>query len=357
MKYKKYIIQTIFSPLIISTITLTSLVWIIQVSKLLYLIDKGIQIQDFLQLIALILPFLLFIILPLVTVLSVIYVYLKLKDERQIIIFQSSGFNDYTIIKPALIVATIITILSYYISIHLMPLSYNKLKLRLKYFKNSYVSNLINVKTFTQLSKHITIYIDKKYDNGLLEGIILFDNRKSDNKSVFFAKSGRVVFDGQNHSFNLSNGFRQAYDKANNLTRLFFSSLQIELNENGANDYSNHTRNSLELYIHEMLWPDPKLPQKEQNKLIVEGHQRIIWPLYNYAFVFLALAVFLKQPYNRRARIKPVIIASIPLVLISYIHFTLQKMAYKDTNYVIFCYLNLFLTIIYSIWQTTRRVI
>lgn len=89
--YRKYFIKNILPLLIVITFSMTSLVWITQVLKLLYLFDKGIKVMDFLSLIILVLPTLLFILLPIITVITIIYIYNNLKIERQLIILQTSG--------------------------------------------------------------------------------------------------------------------------------------------------------------------------------------------------------------------------------------------------------------------------
>ena len=106
-----------------------------------------------------------------------------------------------------------------------------------------------------------------------------------------------------------------------------------------------------------MLWPDSALSLEKQQQFITDGHLRIIWPLFNFAFVFLALSIFLKQPYNRRAHIKQFLLTFIPILLLAYFHFALQKIAYKDVNYIFLCYANVFICIIFSIWQSTRKTL
>ena len=60
----QYIIKNILLPFVIITFSITILVWITQVLKLLYLIDKGVDPIHFLRTIVLILPSLLFVLLP-----------------------------------------------------------------------------------------------------------------------------------------------------------------------------------------------------------------------------------------------------------------------------------------------------
>jgi lipopolysaccharide export system permease protein len=354
--YKKYIIKTTLYPLLALTCVLTSLVWITQILKLLPLIDKGVAFADFLNLIILFLPSLFFIISPLISVLAVIYVYSKLQEERQLVILKTSGLSNFSITKPALIIASIVTLISYYISLHLMPLSYNKLKYNLSNFRENYVSNIIDERTFNQISKYTTIYVDKKNKDGTLEGIILFDNKVPEQHSILFAKHGMIVMNDDVPVFRLKDGFRQSFDQNRSLTKLHFDDLLVEIKSDAPFE-DDRNKTSLELYVQEMLWPKNELSSERKIRLRIDGHQRLIWPFFNYCLVFLALSMFLSRPYNRKSNMKQMAYTFIPLIIVAYFHFTFQKIAYQEPIYLFACYLNVFLCIIFSIWQSSRRKI
>lgn len=335
---------------------LTSLAWITQVMRHLYLLDKGVSITNFFKLIILIIPSLLFSIMPVVTIIAVLFVYQKLSDERQLIILKSSGLSELEIAKPALTAAMIITMLSYLVSAYLMPVSYNSLKNKLNNFKNSYVSNIVDVRKFNAISKNITIYVDKKNNLGQPEGIILFDNKVPAEKVVFFAKTGKFHLDNNTAYLELNDGIRQAYDSKSNLTKMVFDNLVVKI-ESDANENENRIKNSLELFIHEMLSPDPLLPIQNQIRLKIDGHQRIIWPMFSYVFTFILLSFYLKKPYNRKASMINNMYCLLPVIFMSFIHFSLQKLAYSNFYFIYLCYLNIIMGIIFSIWQCTRKTL
>lgn len=353
--YKKYIFKTIFPTFLTLSVVLTSLVWITQTLRLVHLIDKGIAFKAFLKVIFLLIPSLLFMILPIITVISVIVVYNRLQDERQLVILRSAGLSNFNIAQPALFIAILITIFAGYISAYSMPYSYNKLKQETSNFQKGYIANIIEAKTFNQISKTSTIYIDNRNSDGSMEGIIFFDNKIPENRTIFFAKQGIInTTNPENTQFELIDGIRHSYDNQGKLTKLYFDSLAVVI-ESEMGDERSRSHNSLELYLNEMLWPDNNLSIEKQNRLITDAHSRIIWPLFNFGFVFLSLSIFLRQPYHRKSHIKQYIITFIPILIASYFHFTLQKMAYKDLNYIFLCYANVFICIMLSIWLNTKK--
>jgi len=353
--YKKYIFKTIFPTFLTLSAVLTSLVWITQTLRLVHLIDKGIEFTTFLKIVVLLIPSLLFMILPVITVISVIVVYNRLQDERQLLILRSAGLSNFNLAKPALFLAILITIFASYISAYLMPYSYNKLKQETSNFQKGYVANIIEARTFNQISKTSTIYIDKRNSDGSMDGVIFFDNKNPENRTIFFAKQGIInTTDSENTQFELIDGLRHSYDSQGNLTKLYFDNLAVVIGSE-KNDEGSRSKTSLELYLNEMLWPDASLSTEKQNRLITDAHSRIIWPLFNFAFVFLSLSIFLRQPYNRKSHIKQYIITFIPILIASYFHFTLQKIAYTDLNYIFLCYANVFICIMLSIWLNTKK--
>ena len=239
--------MSILPPLAVFTVILTSLVWITQTLKLINLIDKGIELKVFLKLIIFLIPSLLFMILPIITVLTIIFVYNRLQDERQLIILRSSGLSNFDLARPALLVTIFVTFFAYYLSAHLMPLSYNNLKQGLLNFKESYVSKIIEAKTFNQISKHSNIYVEKKNPDDSLEGVVLFDNKIPENRTIFFAQKGEILSsEQQTTEIVLTDGLRHSYDQRGHLTKLYFDSLIFAISSDSGNSV-DRDRAGLEL--------------------------------------------------------------------------------------------------------------
>ena len=355
--YQTYIIRSILLPLLVITFVITSIVWITQILKLLYLIERGISLVDFVSVIILTIPALLFIVLPFVTVLAVIYSYNRLREERQLIILKNSGLNPLQLASPALLVAFLVTIFSYYISFELLPLSYIKLKSDLSFAKNNYASNIITGKTFNQISNDIVVYVDKKSEDGLMRGIVLFDNRNTENRIILFAEYGKLSVYNDNPVFSLYNGLRQVYDVNHQLTKLHFDSLLVEIisNKTQKSEQSVNNKDINEYYIDELLKPSNLLPEARKIKLIAEGHQRLIWPLYNFILAFLGLSVFLKQPYDKKSHFKQILVSAFAVVIVTYCHFTLHNLASRNLDFIFACYMNLIIGIIFSLFLSLRK--
>jgi lipopolysaccharide export LptBFGC system permease protein LptF len=135
---------------------------------------------------------------------------------------------------------------------------------------------------------------------------------------------------------------------------LYFDELLIAI-KNKDTSQNDRSKTSLELYVSEMLKPNSNLPEDSKVRLFVDGHQRLIWPLFNYALVFLALTMFLTTNNDsRKSNIKQLLYTFLPVMIVAYVHFTLQKAAYKEPLYIFICYLNIFVCIVFSIWKINK---
>lgn len=359
--YKRYIIKSIIPSLLVIVFSITTLVWITQVLKLLYLIDKGVQVGHFLSLIILVLPYLLFTLLPFATVISIIYIYSYLSEGRQLIILQNSGLSNIQLASPALLIAFSVTLFAYYISSILLPVSYSKLKEDLYFMRNNYATNIVSEKTFTQISKGITVYFDEKMLDGRLKGLVMFDNRMVNNPKILFANVGIFKINESQPTLRLLNGVRQEYDTNGNITNLLFESLTVKLVDHNVERLTQNESNKEinEYYIKELLHPSKQLTTQRRIKLIAEGHQRIIWPMYNLVLAALALAIFLYQPYNKQSNFKQILLTAVAVSVITYLHFALQNLASRDLNFVFVCYANVIFVMIlsgYLFFSTNSRI-
>ncbi|RYE06213.1 MAG: LptF/LptG family permease [Rickettsiaceae bacterium] len=353
MIYRTYIIKSIILPFLFAIFLVIGVSWVTQVFKLLYLIDKGISIINFIQLTTLILPLLLFIAAPLVTVIAVLYVYNRLMQEKQIIILKNLGLSNIVIASPALIFTLYITAISYYISIEGLPNSYLKLKTNLSFAKNNITSSFIKEKAFNKLSRNINIYVDAKSADGSMQEIVIFDRRIEEKPVLIIAKKGNFKKKEEIITLELFDGLRQVYDLNANLTELHFNFLSIQINDTKYNSKHSIKRDANEYYIQELL----KLKVNDNKGLIAQGHQRIIWPLYSFVLTFVALALLLEYMSDRKSKIIIIIKISFILALITSIHFTILNYATKNIEAIWGCYFNIIFTIFTGIYLYNRKVL
>ncbi len=340
--YQKHIAYCIAKPTFGIILIMTGLVWLSQTIKLIYLFDKGIAFYDFCYLVILVLPSLFFAILPFGVVVGTLIGYNELSHDRELVVLSNSGLTPYDLIKPALALALGITLVGYFISLYLLPLSYSKLKTTLNDFRDNYVSNLIQPRVFTPISKNVTLYVSGKDTNGVLQGVILFERQHGDEMSVLFAKTGRIYIKDHEPYYELRDGTRQLVDKNGRISQMSFDNLLVALKTpQSCSDAEKDqvgkcqrivnygAKNLQEYFLSELFDPEYDLGEIKKVKLRAEGHQRIVWPLYSLVVTCLTLAIFMQNPYSRRGNTVVLVKAAVAAVIVIVIHFGLQNAASK----------------------------
>lgn len=277
-----------------------------------------------------------------------------MKEEQQIVIFQSCGLGNLSIARPAIIMAFGISILTFVISAYIMPISHTMLKERIKYFRDNNFSYMIVPKKFNQISNELTLYFSDIDKSENLTGLVLFDGTNHDSKAIYFAKSGDISIEDGSMSFILSDGVRQGYDAKRNPTFLNFDKLTV-LIQNDTKDSDYRKKSDLEMFLSEMLYPDKDLKPDKQTKLVIEGHIRIIWPFFSVIFTSVFLSLFLRYQFSRKLYWKQIMICLIPIFIITFIHFSLQKLSYVNPIFIFAAYLNLAIWMIFSIRGLSSR--
>lgn len=366
--YQRYIISNIVSIFFILLFVITGLVWLSQIIKLISLMEQGVSFLDFVNITLLLLPLLLFPILPFAVVLAVGIVYNKFSYEREIIILENIGLSPWNVIKPAIIVSCFVAILGYAVSVYLLPVSTSKLKSKLRYIKDNYASNFIQEKTFTTVSKDVIIYVAEKISASKLNGIVIFDNSNEGKKVIIFSQSGNINLQQNYTSLDLVNGMRQEVEQdTGHLSKMHFKSLSVALSNNpkchiDSTDPkclpSSRSKDMNEFFLTELIDPDNNFLDDKKIKLKAEFHQRIIWPLMIIVLPLVFLSVFMQKPYSRRGNSKIIgKAAGISLILVI-LHFVFHNLASKNILIGIFCYINigLFSAISYYLLSQDKNI-
>lgn len=307
--------MSLLIPVIVVTLTLTSIIWLSQSLRFIDLIvNKGLNISTFLYLSILLIPSLLIIILPVALFVSVIFIYNKLMLESELLVFKSAGISRFGLATPALIVAGGVTIINYLISLYILPVSYREFKDMQDFIRNNYASVLLQEGVFSTPVDRLTVYIESRDKDDILHGILVHDARNPERPITMMAQAGSLQQTSSGPRFELINGNRQEVDRKNgNLSLLYFDSYPLDLSVY-AEAGKKRALVAEEIYVGDLLDPD-EIDSKARNILISEGHHRLTWPLFSITLTMIALAVLFSGQLNRRGQWKRILVAT-GLVLI-----------------------------------------
>lgn len=309
--YNRYIILTLLMPVLVITLTLTGIIWLTQSLRFIDLIvNRGLDVSTFLYLSTLLIPSLLIVIMPIALFSSVLYVYNRLISDSELIVFKSAGLNRMSLAKPALFVAAVVALVGYGISLYLLPASYREFKDTQAFIRNNYASVLLQEGVFNTPTKGLTVYIESRQNNGMLEGILVHDGRDPEKPVTMMAQEGKLVQTASGPRFDLINGNRQEIDsEEGNLSLLYFDSYPMDLSVY-TDVGKRRQREPEERYLGELFFPDESNDDFKK-RLLAEGHHRLSWPLYSFVLTLVALTSLFTGQFNRRGQWKRILMSTV----------------------------------------------
>ncbi|MCK5556616.1 MAG: LptF/LptG family permease, partial [Alphaproteobacteria bacterium] len=303
----------------------------------------------FVQLVALTLPKFLEIILPLSLVASILFTYNKLIMDNELVVMRASGVNQYTIARPAIILAVITSLLLMTVTAWISPDCYGQAKELRRSIKTQYSAFLLREGIFNTFGDKFTVYLRSREKNGDMSGLMIYDTSdKTKPPVVIIAKKGRIVMDGDIPTIVVFDGIRQQPDsKSDAISKLYFSRYTIEISglEGIARE---HWRGARERTLIELLNPDPnnKRDKASRDLFLSEANHQIITPWNALSFTMIALVALLLGPFNRRGQNVKVLVAVILIILVQTLNLALVNFSKKHTGAVPFIYLNTLLPIV-----------
>ena len=321
----KYITKQVLFGLFIVSSILLGIAWFSQIIRLLpYLVNNNVSFFTFLRMTTLLVPDLLVIILPIALFAVILFVYNRLISDKELVIMQAVGMSAKDLSQPAIHIATIITLLCFYITLYLSPIYASKYRNFAFDAQNDVSALLIKEGEFSQIANGLTIYVKSSRDN-ILSDIFINDKRAENRARTILAEQGIVNTSNKNISLALVNGSIQEKSKE----KYTFGSFEKYTADLGV-IAKNATRNkkASELRFFELIFSRELGYANEQTypKFLVELHKRLLNPLYNILFTLIALIAIFKSPLNKRSNSKNMIFAvgsmvGIQMLYISFFNF------------------------------------
>jgi lipopolysaccharide export system permease protein len=331
------ITRYVFAQVLIATLAITAAltfaVWLTQSLRLFdYIVNRGLPVSTFLSFIALLLPSLLGVVLPIATFTAVLFVYNKLAMDSEMVVLRAAGLSQWQIARPALLIALLVTLTGYALNLYLQPLSYRAFKDLQYSIRNNYSDVLLQEGEFTSISSDITVFVRERTPDGQLTGILVHDARDPKNPVTLMAENGALVQSSSGPRVVMKRGNRQQMDrKTGRLSVLYFDSYTVEL-ALLERRLRERWREPKERFLDELLFPDDKnaIDVKNYNDLLAEGHQRLAAPLYSIAFVLVALVALLAGEFNRRGQMRRIVGAVLCVTALEAASFALRDIAARS---------------------------
>lgn len=310
------------------TCVLTSLVWLTQAFRVLDLIvNRGVRFLDFFYVAALLVPSLVFLLLPVSMCIAVLYTLHHMQSEREMIAYKALGLSPSSVVRPIIVLATIVTLLSYANSFAILPMSYKAFKDMQTHFKQNYSAFFLQEGVFNTQIPNLTIYVAQKSHKSL-NGILVYDARNPKRSMALTAAAGKMINTKSGLTLELVKGMHQEKNLATNqFSMLKFDHYVFKLDLNQESDVKR-VRDPNELNILR-LYEDIYVHTTYTSKTLANFHQRITWPMYAFILSWFAAVLILNKPHSKVYDAKQYyavgVFAAIALFLAVYWNHLMQK--------------------------------
>ena len=298
-----FAISLLFSALVI---------WIFQaVNHLDIMIEDGRDHLTYIKFTLLIFPKVIVKLLPFIFFLSFIYIITKYELENELIIFWNFGVSKFSVINFFFKFSIILVIFQIFLTSAIVPTTQDKARSYLRNSSIDFIENLIKPRTFNDTIKNLTIYSDKKDEDGYFKQIYI-KSGGVDNFQITYANKGRFINTENKQIFDLYNG--ETINLTNNkITNLKFKRSYLNLSDISTNTTTYKktqevsTVDLITCYknIHNKISADlsgilkiENCRTENINNILKEFHKRITLPMYIPALMLICLLVIIRSKEN-----------------------------------------------------------
>lgn len=347
-----YLLRQLAIVTVLVTLTLTCAIWLTQSLRFVELIvNRGLTIGTFLYLTMLLLPSFLWLMLPIAVFTAVLFTYHRLTSDSELVVMRAIGLSPVQLARPALMIAVVVVLLGYSLSLYFLPRAYRDFKDLEFDVRNDFAGLLLREGAFTTMASNVTVYVRQRDVSGDLVGILVHDGRKAGEPSTIIAERGRLAISEDGPRVVLVNGTRQELDRASGRLRfLYFDRYSVDLGR-VAQRSGARWREPRERYLHELFGP-PLDENDRQNRarLLAEGHNRVMAPLLALTFTLVALATLLSGEFNRRGHARRLVAAIVAAIVLQTSSIAIQNLVTKFPTLAPLVYVAALAPMSFAIW-------
>jgi lipopolysaccharide export system permease protein len=303
---ERYLLRQLLIPTLLALAALTVVAFLSQsLSALSLVVDDRQSFIVFLKVTILALPELVSLILPVAVFVAAAIALNRMHTEHEIVVCFAGGMSRWDVISPAMRLAGFATIASLALNLWVAPPASQALRSTIFQARADLAASLIKPGEFSDPSPGLTVYAQTETPQGVLKNVFVHQQR-ADGTTTFSADSGLITKQGDAPMLLMRHGASQQFSATGVLNYLAFDEYALDLSPFMAGGDELHYKTS-DRYLHELVFPDLTQPWERQyrKKMLSEAAARLSSPLYNIAFMSIALTAviggsFTRLGYNRR---------------------------------------------------------
>lgn len=302
-RIERYVMWKGLSAFLLTTITLTVIVWMTQALREIDLVTaKGQTLQLFLIISSLAIPSLVVVLAPIALLISILFTMNSLHQESELVIIAAAGGSPKRVTRPLLWVSLFVALLTAFLSIYVAPAGLKQLRGHVIQVRADLISSIMVPGAFTDVDSGLMVHIKDRSVDGFLGGILISDTRNPEISFQYLADRGALVETGPSTYLVMQNGNIVRREKSQNSSSIIeFESYAFDLSQfrerTTKAGYRSKERSTAEL-LDDLVNSDAN-GKNNRSELGAELHSRFVAPLYAFCFAMVAM-LFMASPQTTR---------------------------------------------------------
>ncbi|HKP77664.1 MAG TPA: LPS export ABC transporter permease LptF [Phenylobacterium sp.] len=323
----RYLLRQLLGPVVLATLALTAVALLSQsLAGLDLIVNQRQSAIVFLKVTLLYMPQLINLILPIAVFVAALVALNRLHTEQEIVVCFAGGMSRWRVISPAMRLACTIAFLALLVNIFVQPLSFRTLRQELFQVRTDLAATLVREGEFTEPAPGLTVYAQSVDGQGNLRNLFIHQIKPDGGTTTYTAEQGRVGRAQGRPVLFMKNGSNQEFSGRGVLNYLTFQEYVFDLTPLARSDELIHYKPS-DRYLHELFFPDLQQDWERKNRLelLAEGNARLASPLYNIAFMALALAAIIGGGFSRLGYGRRIVMIGAVAALVRIVGFLVQS--------------------------------
>jgi len=321
-----YLASEMLAPFFASFLIMNAVFFLVKLIPFLnFVLELNIDFPDFVRLFAYLFPKIFLYSIPMAAMLGITIGFARLSSDMEILAFKASGISTYQILPPVIIVASLIALLTGFVSIKLIPLSEIAMKQLTYQLLKEKVNAGIKEHVFTEALGDVVVYVDQiDKVTGEWKNVWVSDMRGVINPTITMAATGKMEssIEDMQISIFLTNG---TLHRPSNQDAQIVQFDQYRINIPLRPPDSKETKlKRTALSMHELLEKSKSADEngESRRKSLIEYHKRIVLPVGCLIISLIGLPLGLQaRPGKKAIGIQ----AGLAIFILYYIIYTVGK--------------------------------
>jgi lipopolysaccharide export system permease protein len=310
----RYLLRNATAAFIAALLVLTAVVWATQALHRFDLVTaQGQTLWTFLAVTALAVPSFALIVAPLALFGAAAFVLNRLNADSEMAALAAAGISPGRLLRPLLLLTVAVAVLTGVLSLSAIPASLRTMRDLIAAVRADVLVNVLREGEFTTLEDGITLHVRSREAGGRLDGIFVDDERDPKQELVYTAESGHVAETASGTFLILENGaVQRKADGAKDAQIVVFDRYAFDLSPLlGSAEVTSYKPR--ERSMAELLHPTKaeRATRADRGRVLAELHERLVNPLYPFAFMIIAFAALGRPRSTRQRRFAAILVATV----------------------------------------------